>query len=75
MMLTAAKQTEQTEVKWYDIPFSATEYTFPKEALIDQVTLDEEYIHLRFADDRILSIPLWWMGASQFRGRITRPPS
>lgn len=61
-MLTATKPIEQaTEVKWYDIPFPATAYTFPEADLLDQVELDEESIHLRFTDGRILSIPLWWI--------------
>lgn len=60
-MLTAAKVSEQAEVKWYDIPFPATAYIFPEEDLIHQVELDEEYIHVRFTDGRILSIPLWWI--------------
>lgn len=60
-MLTEVKSIEQTDVKWYEIPFAATAYTFPSEALIHEVELDEKYIHLRLTDGRILSIPLWWI--------------
>ena len=45
----------------YEIPYPATAYTFPKEALIQYVELDEEYLHLRLMDGRKLSIPLWWI--------------
>lgn len=46
---------------FYEIPYPATAYTFPKEALIQYVELDEEYLHLRLMDGRKLSIPLWWI--------------
>lgn len=59
-MLTEVKASEQ-EVTWYEIPFPATAYTFPSEALIHQVQFDEKYVHLRLTDGRILSIPLWWV--------------
>jgi len=60
-MLTAVKAIEQTNIKWYDIPFPATSYTFPADDLIEQVEFDETYIHLRLLDGRLLSIPLWWV--------------
>ena len=60
-MLTAVKPVEQTEIKWYDIPFPATAYTFPEADLIEDVTFDDQYIHLHLTDGRILAIPLWWL--------------
>jgi len=37
------------------------EYTFPKEATIHAVSFDEKFIHIELIDQRILSIPLWWI--------------
>lgn len=51
--------TESTA--WYDIPYPASAYTFPTEALIHNVRFDEQYIHLDLTDGRILSIPLAWI--------------
>jgi hypothetical protein len=67
-MHTNAKQTEQKEIeenesttRWYEIPYPASAYTFPREALLHQVRFDEEYMHLELTDGRILSVPLWWI--------------
>ena len=39
-MSTEVEQTEEwIEVKWYDIPYPVSAYTFPQEALIHQVRL------------------------------------
>lgn len=46
---------------WYDIPYPASAYTFPSEALIHKVRFDDQYIHLDLTDGRILSIPLSWI--------------
>ena len=46
---------------WYDIPYPASAYTFPKEALIRAARLDNDYLHLELTDGRILSIPLSWI--------------
>jgi hypothetical protein len=52
---------EKIQVKQYKIQYSIDEYTFPKEALIQAVRFDERYIHIELTDQRILSIPLWWI--------------
>jgi hypothetical protein len=59
-VLTKVEQTEQT-TKWYTIPYPASAYTFPREALLHHVRFDENHIHLELTDGRILSIPLWWL--------------
>ncbi|MEW6284925.1 MAG: DUF2442 domain-containing protein [Chloroflexota bacterium] len=59
-MPTKEKQDEQT-TKWYDIPYPASAYTFPREALIHRVRFDKEYMHVELTDGRLLSIPLWWI--------------
>jgi hypothetical protein len=48
-------------VKWYRIAYRASAYTFPREALIHDVRIDDDYIHVDLTDGRILSIPLWWI--------------
>ena len=61
-MVTNVKQmNEKIQVKRYKIQHSIDEYTFPKEAYIHAVRFDEKYIHVELTDQRILSIPLWWI--------------
>ena len=59
-MLTGVEQTKET-TKWYEIPYPASDYTFPREALIHCVRFDDEYIHLELTDERALSVPLKWI--------------
>jgi len=65
-MLTKAKQDKAKKpaidtARWYKIPYPASAYTFPRDALIHRVRFDERYIHLELTDERILSIPLTWI--------------
>jgi hypothetical protein len=46
---------------WHKIAYPASTYTFPHEALIHDVRINEAYIHVDLTDGRILSIPLWWI--------------
>jgi len=46
---------------WYDIPYPASAYTFPKAALIHAARFDQSHLHIEIADGRILSIPLKWI--------------
>ena len=57
-MHTETEVVEQT-TKWYDIPYPATAYTFPREALIHNVVISENYLQLELTDGRLLSVPLW----------------
>ena len=56
-MLTNVEQTEQTTT-WYEIPYPASAYTFPREALLHRVWFDADYIHMELTDGRVLSVPL-----------------
>lgn len=49
------------QIKWYEIPYPASAYTFPRESLIHDVRFDDDYIHVELTDGRVLSIPLWWV--------------
>jgi hypothetical protein len=61
-MYSKTEQVESiTEAKRYPVQYPATAYTFPTEAVIHEVRLDHEYIHVALIDGRILSIPLWWI--------------
>jgi len=61
-MITNEKPKDETvQVKRYRIQHSIDEYTFPKEAYIHDVRFDEKYIHVELTDQRVLSIPLWWI--------------
>ena len=61
-MNTGIKQTvEKTKVKRYKIQHSIDEYTFPREAYIHDVRFDEKHMHVELTDQRVISIPLWWI--------------
>jgi Protein of unknown function (DUF2442) len=61
-MVTSVRRTdEKVQVKRYKIQHSIEEYTFPKEAYIHTVKFDEKYIHVELTDQRVISIPLWWI--------------
>ena len=61
-MVTNVKQMdEKVQVKRYKIQHSIDEYTFPKEAYIHDVKFDEKFIHVELTDQRVISIPLWWI--------------
>ena len=59
-MHTEAEVAEQT-TKWYDVAYPATAYTFPSEALIHNVQIDDDYLQFELTDGRLLSVPLWWV--------------
>ena len=61
-MITDVKpRDEKIQVKRYKIQHSIDEYTFPKEAYIHDVRFDEKFIHIELTDQRVISIPLWWI--------------
>ncbi len=61
-MITDVKpKDEMVQVKRYKIQHSIDEYTFPKEATIHDVRFDEKFVHVELTDQRVLSIPLWWI--------------
>jgi len=61
-MVTNVKQMdEKIQVKRYKVQHSIGEYTFPKEATIHNVKFDEKFIHVELTDQRVVSIPLWWI--------------
>lgn len=61
-MITDVKpKDEVVHVKRYKIQHSIDEYTFPKEAYIHDVRFDDKYIHVELTDQRVISIPLWWI--------------
>jgi len=62
-MVTNVKPIDTVEqtTRWYDIPYPASAYTFPREALIHRVNFEHDYIRIELTDGRILAIPLWWI--------------
>jgi hypothetical protein len=52
---------EKIQVKRYKVQHSIDEYTFPIQAQIHDVTFDEKHMRVELTDQRILSIPLWWI--------------
>jgi len=63
-MTTSEKQPEQKE-KRHEIPYPASAYTFPREALLHRVWFDENYLHMELTDGRVISVPLWWIPTLQ----------
>ncbi len=61
MSTNVALVDEEIQVKRYIIQYSVSDYTFPDEAFIHQVKLDEAFLHVELTDGRRLSIPLWWI--------------
>lgn len=61
-MITDVKpKDEKIQIKRYKIQHSIDEYTFPQEAHIHDVRFDEKFIHVELTDQRVISIPLWWI--------------
>ena len=54
-------KTETIPVQKYPVQYPKSAYTFPEEALIHEVRLDEKFLHVDLTDGRTLSIPLWWI--------------
>lgn len=52
---------EYSQVKRYKVQHPVDEYTFPKEAYIHEVRFDGKYMHVELTDQRLISIPLWWI--------------
>lgn len=63
-MTTKEKQREQKE-KWYEIPYSASEYTFPRDAILRRVQFNNTSMHLELTDGRVISVPLSWIPSLQ----------
>ena len=60
-MSSKAESVNEEQITYYRIAYPASAYTFPREALIHDVRIDDQYIHVDMIDGRILSIPLWWL--------------
>jgi hypothetical protein len=58
---TNGKRAKPARAVWYDIPYPASAYTFPKHARIKTARFDRNSIHLDLTDRRVLSIPLRWI--------------
>ncbi|MGC1375549.1 MAG: DUF2442 domain-containing protein [Anaerolineales bacterium] len=59
-MLTTKKHNEEI-MKWYDIPYPASAYKFPGEALLKRVRFDSHFMQLELMDGRVLFVPLEWI--------------
>ncbi len=51
----------QSTIQRYKIQYPISAYTFPTEALIQEVQIDDSYLRIDLMDGRILSIPLSWI--------------
>lgn len=60
-MSSEAEAVNEEQVTYYKIAYPASAYTFPRETIIHNVRIDDEFIHIDLTDGRILSIPLWWL--------------
>jgi len=48
-------------MKRHKVQHSVDEYTFPTEARIHKVKFDKKHMHVELMDQRVISIPLWWI--------------
>ncbi len=65
-MPTNIEHTEhQAEIRRYKVQYPISAYTFPREARIQSVRFDEEFMHLELTDGRVLSVPLRWIPTLQ----------
>lgn len=60
-MSTKVEQNKKQEIKQYSVQYPISAYTFPADARIHQVRIDDDYIHIELTDERIISIPIWWV--------------
>ena len=51
----------EPKLKKYTVQYPISTYTFPEDARVHQVRLDDQYIHIELMDERIISVPLWWI--------------
>lgn len=59
---TGARQRKDSrQAIWYDIAYHASQYTFPKDALIHQICFDDTYLRVELTDGRNLEISLSWI--------------
>ncbi len=49
------------EIRRYHIRYPISAYTFPSDARIEGAWFDDEYLHVKLMDGRILSVPLSWI--------------
>jgi hypothetical protein len=61
MTINVKQVKTKSQVKRYKIQYPISAYTFPEEARIHRVWFDDKHIHVELTDERILSIPLWWI--------------
>ncbi|MBI5653586.1 MAG: DUF2442 domain-containing protein [Chloroflexi bacterium] len=59
--LKVIEEGNQIQVKRYRVQYSVSDYTFPQDALIHRVHIDDEYLHVELTDGRVLAIPLQWI--------------
>ena len=61
-MRTKVKQNkEELQTKRYSIKYPISAYTFPSDARIHNVFIDDKYIQIELLDGRLISIPLHWI--------------
>ncbi len=60
-MSTKVRSARREGIKQFEIQYPVTAYTYPSDARIHAVRIDDEYIHIELLDGRIISVPLWWI--------------
>ncbi|MEZ4712115.1 MAG: DUF2442 domain-containing protein [Caldilineaceae bacterium] len=61
MIIDTEPAKKESPVTQNPIQHHISAYTFPTDARIHQVRFDEKYLHIEFTNERIISIPLWWI--------------
>ena len=51
--------------KWHEIPYPASDYTFPRDVILRRVQFNDTTMHLELTDGRMISVPLSWIPSLQ----------
>jgi hypothetical protein len=61
MAMGTVRAETRLQVKRYRVQYPISAYTFPREARIHRVWLDDERMYVELTDGRMLSVPLLWI--------------
>ncbi|MBU0701962.1 DUF2442 domain-containing protein [bacterium] len=61
MAIVAEQVKKQLNIKQYKVQYPILAYTFPREPRIHEVRFDDKCMYVKLLDERVISVPLWWI--------------
>lgn len=61
MATQATASGKRSMVRRFEVQHPISSYTFPRDARIEEVRFDDQFLHVGLKDGRRLSIPLRWI--------------